>query len=330
MLQAFYGWHSFNFDSQHVYDSAKVVSVDATCNGTQLTLSGVPRKPGNPNAPDSLYFQYENLFWRNNHWVPADTVEAFPDTTNVFNLQPIYSESLDLVVYDARPDSTGEYSEESVVIDTTLHDMKAYSFHLTYEVEARGGKDELTNEMNRPVSDSVLIGLSAPFTVLFHANPTPRASYIDWNILLGASPATTARHDSTFRYTFTGSEDAQAYTVTLHCQDKSNSCELPTQTVAVSVALSKLLVPNVFTPNGDGLNDEFRVLYQSLKEFHIWVYNRWGKQVFSTDNPDTGWDGYISGQKAAEGAYFYVIRAKGEDGQVYKLGGDINLIRGNN
>jgi gliding motility-associated-like protein len=74
-----------------------------------------------------------------------------------------------------------------------------------------------------------------------------------------------------------------------------------------------LLVPNVFTPNGDGANDEFRVVYRSIKEFHCWVYNRWGMLVYQWSDPAKGWDGTIGGRPAAEGAYFYVIRALGTD-----------------
>jgi gliding motility-associated-like protein len=108
----------------------------------------------------------------------------------------------------------------------------------------------------------------------------------------------------------------------------------------------------VFTPNGDGTNDEFRVAYRSLREFHCWVYNRWGKLVYEWTDPAKGWDGTIYGKPAAEGAYYYVIRALGTDADknarytmkavynkkklkadeamigVYQLSGDINLLRG--
>ena len=112
-------------------------------------------------------------------------------------------------------------------------------------------------------------------------------------------------------------------------------------------------MPNVFTPNGDGKNDEFRVAYRSLREYHIWVYNRWGKLVYESEDPAKGWDGTINGRAAAAGAYFYVIRAMGTDAVkgasyvalkgaynkkkkmndqsiigIYQLSGDINLLRG--
>jgi len=89
-----------------------------------------------------------------------------------------------------------------------------------------------------------------------------------------------------------------------------------------------LEVPNVFTPNGDGINDEFRVAYQSLTKFEAWIYNRWGRLVYHWNDPQKGWDGNIGGKKAAEGAYFYVIKAVGSDGIKYLKKGDINLLRG--
>lgn len=297
----------------------------AECDYTQVHLTGIPK---DDQAPDSLFFRYSNLLWESGEWVERDTTEKFVrNASDTYRLMPIYAETSLLSVWDADPDTTTDSHAVAIISDYPIPDLQAYTFRMTARTETRGKSDEKTNEANRPVHDSIISGLSAPFTVLFDANPTPRVNYIEWRIQLGSSLATTPRHDRTFRYTFTGAENAQAYTVKLHCKGVSE-CERDTQRVAVSVTTSRLLVPNVFTPNGDSRNDEFRVMYQSLSEFHIWVYNRWGKEVYSSSNPDAGWDGYIGGRPAAEGAYFYVVRAKGTDGQEYKMGGDINLIRG--
>lgn len=89
----------------------------------------------------------------------------------------------------------------------------------------------------------------------------------------------------------------------------------------------------MFTPNGDGRNDEFRVAYKSLIKFSGKVYDSWGRLVFSWTDPTKGWDGTINGLKAPEGAYFYHIEATGVDrdekGNLieYKKTGDINLLR---
>ncbi len=88
-----------------------------------------------------------------------------------------------------------------------------------------------------------------------------------------------------------------------------------------------LEVPNVFTPNDDGKNDEFRVAYRSILKYEIWVYNRWGRMVYHSKEPAKGWDGRIGGKDASVGVYFYVIKAKGADGKDYDKDGSVNLLR---
>jgi gliding motility-associated-like protein len=51
-------------------------------------------------------------------------------------------------------------------------------------------------------------------------------------------------------------------------------------------------VPNAFTPNGDGLNDLFKVVPDcEIETFELRIFNRWGVEVFSTDSPEEGWNG---------------------------------------
>ena len=69
-------------------------------------------------------------------------------------------------------------------------------------------------------------------------------------------------------------------------------------------------IPNVFTPNGDGLNDEFRIgVHDRCDVYNLKIFNRWGKLVFETDDPlNEFWDGNISGrQKAKEGTYYFIL-----------------------
>jgi gliding motility-associated-like protein len=94
---------------------------------------------------------------------------------------------------------------------------------------------------------------------------------------------------------------------------------------------SKLEIPNIFSPNGDGLNDYFQVYGQTLKTFHGKILNRYGRVVFEwTDweNEDAGWDGRLNGStKATPGVYYYIIEAEGYDGQPYNEEGFLNLVR---
>lgn len=99
--------------------------------------------------------------------------------------------------------------------------------------------------------------------------------------------------------------------------------------VAVHIDLNEVLfIPNAFSPNGDGLNDEFNLGsygYHKLTVFRI--YNRWGEEVFSTTNPRQGWRGNHKGKPADAGTYHYYISLFNtkEEEQIFK--GDITLIR---
>ncbi len=104
---------------------------------------------------------------------------------------------------------------------------------------------------------------------------------------------------------------------------------LKTEGTPIVVDTSLVQVPNVFTPNGDGRNDIFRVKSQSLKSFSGTIINRWGRVVFSWKNPDEGWNGKINGKWATPGTYFYVITATGREEQKkkYTKKGSFMLIR---
>lgn len=67
----------------------------------------------------------------------------------------------------------------------------------------------------------------------------------------------------------------------------------------VNVVESLLDVPNVFTPNGDGKNDIFKVKALSLESFQGVILNRWGRKIYEWNDPSEGWDGRIGGKYAS-------------------------------
>ena len=91
---------------------------------------------------------------------------------------------------------------------------------------------------------------------------------------------------------------------------------------------SNILIPNVFTPNGDGSNDVFTVDGINIKSVEGQIYNRWGQKMFSWNNIKGYWDGRtLAGSKAPDGTYFYIIKAEGNDGKKYLKKGGFSLIR---
>jgi gliding motility-associated-like protein len=76
--------------------------------------------------------------------------------------------------------------------------------------------------------------------------------------------------------------------------------------------------PNVFTPNGDGKNDIFRVqLPIKLQDFRCEIFSRSGKKIYEFTDPNSGWDGKIKGSPASQGIYYYIVTGTKEDGEPY-------------
>ena len=96
----------------------------------------------------------------------------------------------------------------------------------------------------------------------------------------------------------------------------------------VSVAESKLEMPNAFSPNDDGYNDIYRAkpTHQSIVEFKAVIFNRWGQRLYSWDDVNGSWDGTYNGRVVPDGVYFVNVVAKGADGIEYKIRKDVNVL----
>ena len=90
-------------------------------------------------------------------------------------------------------------------------------------------------------------------------------------------------------------------------------------------------IPNIFTPNGDGINDYFlprQFLSSGLTSFKMEIFNRWGELLFQTSNVDgRGWDGAFNGKQQPEGVYIYMIKAGFKNGATEQRNGNVTLIR---
>jgi len=107
-----------------------------------------------------------------------------------------------------------------------------------------------------------------------------------------------------------------------------NKCGTGSDTVEVKQIFCDIMVPNAFTPNGDGKNDVFRVLGNTgrMQGFRLSVYSRWGEQLFYTENKYQGWDGMHKGVNALLGTYVYLLEYS-IDGKPYTQKGSFHLLR---
>jgi gliding motility-associated-like protein len=94
-----------------------------------------------------------------------------------------------------------------------------------------------------------------------------------------------------------------------------------------------ITAPNVFTPNGDGVNDTWSIIVHgfgvTVFGLETTVYDRWGKQIFQTTNIREVWSGHNSiGEQCSNGTYFYVINyTNGFTGEQKVLKGFVELLR---
>jgi|GEM_PF-709455 len=117
------------------------------------------------------------------------------------------------------------------------------------------------------------------------------------------------------------------YTITLTTLDVLGC--MSSHSVIVEVESSyRIMIPNAFTPNGDGLNDTFIPQMRGIKEFEMHIFNKWGELIYSTFNrDDSGWDGTLRGTMSPNGNYVYKIVFKAEDDETGTRTGVFTLIR---
>jgi gliding motility-associated-like protein len=91
---------------------------------------------------------------------------------------------------------------------------------------------------------------------------------------------------------------------------------------------SSIFIPNVATPNDDGQNDYFTVKSESLQLEQMTIYNRWGRKVFEWSEVGGKWDcKKENGGTMADGTYFFVFYARGNDGVEYNENGTLTILK---
>lgn len=91
---------------------------------------------------------------------------------------------------------------------------------------------------------------------------------------------------------------------------------------------SFIALPDAFSPNGDGQNDDLKLRHRLLRRLEEYrIYNRFGQAVFTSSDPDKVWDGKIGGQEAPVGTYVYIVKATTVFGEQLDLKGNLQLLR---
>lgn len=176
---------------------------------------------------------------------------------------------------------------------------------------------------------------SAPIKISFTSNVENLGQYTplyEWRVYKDGNTSSPylVRYDADFDFIF---KESGSCSIALQISFVNGTDTLlyeMAENFKVEVSTSVLNVPNAFSPNGDGVNDVFRVKqdYKSIVDFHAYIFSRHGKKLYEWTDITGGWDGTYHGSDVADGVYYVRIDAKGADGRRYNIKKAVNLLRG--
>ena len=190
----------------------------------------------------------------------------------------------------------------------------------------------LADDVNDCIADTINIG-----KVEVVVNPLPIAIIepSDITIYLGDEiELTTDNYISYAWYTVNDiliSNDAtlivqDSGTYKVFVEDENGCTDMSNLAIVRSVPLTQLFVPSVFTPNSDEHNELFVIQGNFIKTYNIRIFNKWGEQLFESNDMQKYWDGTFNNNKVQQGVYYYQIDILGEDGEFFTKTGNIQII----
>lgn len=149
----------------------------------------------------------------------------------------------------------------------------------------------------KPVADFALSDTATKPNKIIQATDLSQGNIITWNWDFDNNHVSTIQHPQ-FYY-----QNPGEYNVVLIVEN-SDGCS-DTATVSIIINENEIIIPNVFSPNGDGMNDYFKIPF---KQYNLTILNRWGQTVYSGNEASTLFDGTaINGEKLPDGTYYYII-----------------------
>lgn len=176
-----------------------------------------------------------------------------------------------------------------------------------------------------PVADFVYDPAESiiPNTLVNFTNRSTGATRYLWDF---AGLANSSNQDDFYIFPKT---DGGVYPITLFVDNEGGCSDQITKNVTIKNPLS-IWIPNSFTPNEDGLNDKFRVVFNnsSVEEYEVFIFNRWGELLFKSQELDFEWDGTYNGQEAPAGVYVWRIVGKEQfSTESFEKTGHVTLTR---
>ncbi len=171
--------------------------------------------------------------------------------------------------------------------------------------------------------DDVVLRVSAPYQHPAVVHTCPERA-IEWELPVGSTEIVWSNGETS------PNVDLEVGSYTYHFVDAAGCYQEGQLVVAVDISSDGYYyVPNVFTPNGDGVNDSFEVVGAEHDGFEFSIFNRWGELIFETIDADKAWDGSCLGASVPDGTYVYVVSCRDVcSGSVPKTSkGHVTLLR---
>lgn len=118
----------------------------------------------------------------------------------------------------------------------------------------------------------------------------------------------------------------QTTTYTINAVDESG-CTASKEVLVTVTEKYVLYIPNTFTPNGDGRNDDIRVFAKGVKTFYWIIFNRWGEKVFESNDINIPWDGTYKGKLLNPDVYVYKVQLSYLTGKAVEQKGSISILK---
>lgn len=317
-----YSDHNFKIESlsPSIIQDCESSGIDIQASGDAIHYYNINGKQ--ETLSREIELKYTNLFWN-------EDSQLFEQEEQTRVLSYLTSQILisPALYCNSEIDITGDRFLKSWNLSESYHtefnNPVAVNVITKAETELNDDSED-SNQITGGSDDS--LGGSAPVTIEFKAYISDAVIHNEWQISSDEDfeDISYRINDQDFSYTFT---DEGRFYVRYIGSNYDGSCEAYGETYSIAIGSSVLKIPNAFTPNGDGVNDEWKVSYRSLIRFKCKVFDIQGHELYSSDDPAQGWDGRFKGKLVSPGVYYYVIEAKGADGRDYKKSGDINIIR---
>lgn len=290
---------------------------------TTGTLPNIPAGTYTVRVKDNLGCTHDTTLTITNHATQVITVET---------IDPEYCDRKDgHILVSVKGDTDYfEYSWLPSIADTNSPEI----FNLpsgTYTVTVFDGTCTVSKEVEVPfvqgpradfVTKTYNVSTNNTFALSDNTQPGGGALTL-WNWDMGDNGTESGRLVY-YSYALPGD-----YYVLMYVEDENRCWDTVTKRIHVYDELV-VYIPNAFTPNGDGLNDDWGPVMQEYKEegYTLTLYDRWGQQVYFTDRTEDRWDGTIAGKPVTTNSvYSYKITVRDFMGQMHEFVGHVTVIK---